>query len=579
MKKYTSLVLAILFYTCSVSQPAHAQLTTFCVNCSESVTQWASFAKDVINTSANVMSQADSYFDRINKYILDPLANNMLAAVQIQKQLQTLNFITAIFGNEGALLIQNPEQWIKNKGKAQVQIALGSIQQQNGLYKDSLLASVISTYKSADDLNKTIQDLSKSNIPNAVQKNICNDSSLTNLAKNDVMQSNGSYDPALLQRRKAELHTTLCTSNPLTNADLARTLTKINQQIPSIGGWDVWLLSTGGDNQYAHSGQINLAISKRVEQTVQAKKDELNRNGGIANKTECSKRAFPINDDDGNAMPSANDTSLPCVIEEITQTGNALNSQFQEALNAPLRKLQASFGTGIFRSISAIMSIMGSAQQLSTAFNSGSGRGSSESGSSAQVTYTPDLADPARQTQATDTIREPLNRHLKSLADLEKTENEFQGTLSSYESTIVGLKQCYDDVVKTHENAANDYRTTSAYAFITQRLSVITSQKDTSVKNLSKIGETRNLISDTLASISKSQSSEEMTSLFSSYQKKVDTLGLPDYSAAAERQSDLINFRSEIQQEAGRTGTLPVHTSNCSTVRAQYGGGAGETGV
>lgn len=572
MKKYFSLFLTVTLYALGTLQSANA---IFCANCSQVSLQIPQYAEDIIDTAASVLTSVNSVADDLNKYALDPLANSMLAAVQIQKQLQTINFITAVFGNEGSLLIQNPEQWIKNKGKGQVQIALGSVQQQNGLYKDSLLASVIGTYKSADDLTKTLKDLGNSNVPNAVQKNICNDSSLTNLAKNDVMLSDGSYDPNLLQRRKGELYNTLCLGNPLTNAGLARTLNMINQQIPQVGGWDVWLLTTGGDNPYARSVGVNLAISKKVSDTEQAKRDELNRNGGIANKTNCLERGFPLNDEEGNPMPEASDTSLPCAIEEITQTGNALNSQFQEALNAPLRKLQASFGTGIYKSLSSIMSIVGSSQQLATAFN-GQSRGTtsgvaSGAGSSIQITFTQDLTDPARQTQTADTIRDPLNKHLQALLKLESTENSFLGVLSNYENQIRSLDQCYDSVVQSSPNAANDSRVTGAYSFINARQSSIDSERSIATTNLSKIGETRSLINTTLAFVSTSKSTQEITNKFTDYQKQVQILGLPDFSTAPQREGDLVRFQADIQAEAGEGGAMPVHTANCSAVRQQYG--------
>lgn len=567
MKKYISLFLAVTFYTFTLPQPVHAQWVVACVNCSTWMTQIPQYAEDLINTASNITSSVMARADDLNKYVLDPLANNMLAAVQIQKQLSTINFITAAFGNEGSLLIQNPEQWVKNKGKNQVQIALGSIQQQNGLYKDSLLASVIGNYKSADDLTKTIQDLGSSNVPNAVQKNICNDSSLTNLAKNDVMLSDGSYDPTLLQRRKVELYNTLCVGNAVTNAELARTLNAINEQIPSIGGWDAWLLTTGGDNPYARSVRVNLAIAKKVDQAEQAKKDELNRNGGIANKTNCLETALPINDDEGNPMPG---TALPCSLEEVTQTGNALNSQYQEALNAPLKKLQATFGTGIYKSLGSIMSIVGSMRELSTAFNGSNGGSSSGPGSSVAITFPQDLVDPTHRAQTIDNVRDPLNKHLQELSKLEATENRFLAALSEYEGQLGGLKQCYDDVVRDHPNASSDPRVTGAYSFISSRQSTAASFRSISTSNLNKSGETRSLINSTLLFISSSRSTQEIITKFTEYQKEVQARGLPDFSVAPQREGSLIRFQADIRSESMEGGPMPTHTANCSRVRQQY---------
>lgn len=579
MKKLFSALLAITFYSFGSYQTASA---IFCGNCSQLFMQIPEYANQLINTASSYLTSVNSVADDMNKYVLDPMANSMLAAVQIQKQLNTINFITAAFGNEGSLLIQNPEQWIKNKGKNQVQIALGSIQQENGLYKDSLLASVVGTYKSADDLNKTLEDLGSSNIPNAVQRNICNDSSLTNLAKNEVMRSDGSYDPNRLQARKSELYNTLCVGNPKTNANLARALTAINQQIPEIGGWDAWLLMTGGDNPYAQSVRTNLVIAKKVEETEQARRDELNRNGGIANKTECTERAFPVNAEDGDVSPDVTDTTLPCVVEQVTLTGNALNSQFQEALNAPLRKLQSTFGTGIYKSLQSIMSIVGSSQQMMTALNGTSGGSSpASSGSSVLITNTRDLTNPAQQAQTVETVRAPLERHLQALASLEAVENRFLSALSSYEGQINGLKQCYDSIeadIKAQypgesekvEAFRRDSRVASAYGYTNSKLSIITSHRTTSNGNLSKISETRTLINDTMASVTNSQSTQEIMDKFTAYQNQVKALGLPDFSASSQREGDLVRFQGDIQTDSIEGGPFPAHTSNCSAVRAQH---------
>lgn len=186
MKRIIILSLLLTIYGFGTVQPASAIV---CGNCSQVAFQIPQFAKEIINTGANLLAQVDTWSMKLKVLVLDPLGNAMIAVTLHKQQSNTINLVTGSLGGN-SLLVSNPEQWVKNKGLDVVRISLSDLSQQNGPYTDSLMNSVVGTFKSSNtSLQATLGNINSSSIPNLVQNNLCGDASLTQVAKNDVMKT------------------------------------------------------------------------------------------------------------------------------------------------------------------------------------------------------------------------------------------------------------------------------------------------------------------------------------------------------------------------------------------------------
>ncbi len=545
---------SVFFFTVLLSsfQITYAQYVVECPLCSKVTTQIPQFAKDIINTASNLATQSNTYFTYLQQSVLDPLANALIIVTQIQQQKNTINLITGSLGGN-SLLIQNPGQWVQNKGLNSVRVNIGDISQQNGTYSSSILGSVINSYRGTSNLTNVLSSLGNSSIPNIVQNNLCKDASLSNVAKNDVMKSDGTYDLEAYQNRKQDLFNSLCVGNPTINIPLARKLEAVGKQRPDIAGPDSLLAVSFGDNEYNRSVRTQVAIAQNKKKEEDAAEADLNRGGGIASATRCDQPATADGSDIAN---------IPCRVESITNTGSALNSAFQEAINAPLKKLMEAFGPGAGKSIASILSLVSSARQLDNAFD-----GTPSGSTAVQIS---DLTDPAQQKQTSGSASAPLQAHLASLSPLENTERDFIAQLSAYKNSVQAVQVCYEKLEEDF-NLKNDPRVISALSFTSNKLIVIGSMQEMSTKNLNSIGTTRTLINDTLLSMGASQSTGEIIALFNDYQKKIDTPpGLPGISTASIREGDLITFKSDVSQETSSTGTITALNTQCAQIRQSY---------
>ncbi len=515
-------------------------------------TQLPQYAKDIINTAANVATQANTYYTYLQSSVLDPLANALIIATQIQQQNNTINLITGSLGGN-SLLVQNPEQWVQNKGLNSVRVNIGDVSQQNGTYSSSILGSVINSYRGTSNLTSVLGSLGNSSIPNIVQNNLCKDASLSNVAKNDVMKSDGTYDLEAYQNRKQDLFNSLCVGNPTINIPLARKLEAVGKQRPDIAGTDSLLAVSFGDNEYNRSVKSQVAIAEDKARKEKAAIDELNRNGGIANATKCDQFA---------QMDGSDAANIPCRTESVTNTGSVLNNAFQESVSGNLKKLMETFGPGAGKSIGSILSLVFSARSLSNPSDS-----TPVKQNAVQIQ---DLTDPAKKKEITTNTSEPLKAHLASLNSLESIEGRYVSALSAYEDNVRTVQMCYEQIVKDNpdnQNVRNDQRIIAALTFTANKIADIVARKAPSIKTLNSITAARVIINDTLISIASSQSTEEVLSLFNNYQQQ----DIPSLSMASIRESEFITFKDSLDDEITlATVKLTSLTNECAEIRQSY---------
>lgn len=540
------------------------------------------FGKQIIQLSTEIITKGATLATQINTWslslkftVLDPLGNAMIAISLLKQQTNTMNLVTGALGTD-QLLVSNPEQWIKNKGLGVINISLGDINKQPGLYGDSLFSNIVSSFKSSNrDLGATLNIINTSSVPGIVQKNICGDASLLQIARNDVMKSDGTFDPAELAARRQELWNSLCVGNPAdpNNLQLAQRLNKVNSQRPDIGGWDSILAVSSGDNSYTKGVQATLAISKKVDETRSAAKDDLARGGGIASpRGNCapSDRVTTA----PNSDPVLNISDALCRVTTFANTGSAVNSAFQASINAPMDRLINSFGSGIIGSLSALLSARNTIGMLSNAFSgiAGSGGSGSNSATTVSASSTPveDLRDnpDGRKIVSAPTTRR-LTAYSESLDKFEAADNGIRMEVSLAQGTAGQIRTCY-------ERLMTDFSVNEQYPGIGEAISYASSRMQSMDKLLSKTAQdaftlaaARKLVMETQTKIDQSNSSEEISNLYEAFEEKVGDGTLPSDSAAAEREGDYQTLKGDNQVDSMEGGTAYRLQAQCTTIRQQ----------
>jgi len=77
MKRIIIISLLFTLYGFGTAEPVSA---IFCANCSTVALQIPQFAKEIINTGANVLNQVNTYLLQNKTLVLDPIQNAMIAA-------------------------------------------------------------------------------------------------------------------------------------------------------------------------------------------------------------------------------------------------------------------------------------------------------------------------------------------------------------------------------------------------------------------------------------------------------------------------------------------------------------------
>lgn len=552
MKKFISSTALLFLLVLSSVSLARAQYIVF--DPQNTAGTYLNYAKEIISSVANTTTAANTTYQFIKDSVLNPLANALIIVTQLQQNKNTINLITGSLGGN-SLLIQNPEQWIRNQGLNTVRISIGDVSaQKNGTYTNSILSSLVNTYRSNSDLKTTITSLSQSSVPQMVQTNLCKDASLTNIAKNDVTKSDGTFDPADLQKRKQELFSSLCVGNPSININLSNKLQEVNKQRPDILGLDGILAVSSGDNEYNRNLQTQLAVADSVASKQKAAQNDLNQGGGIASAVKCNDPVAPA-----SAEYDANVSNLPCRVQSITNTGNALNSAFKDAINSPLKNLMSTFGPSAGENIVQILTLISSARQISDAFNS------APSGS-ANLSPVQNLTDPAQQTQMADTVIKPLKDQMVALNTLEGTEGDLLSNLAGYESSVDGVKACYDRLVQDF-SLQDDPRVVAAYSYTNSTKNIILTNRNQSNTNLTNIDTTRALVNDTLDFVTTSKSTQEILNKFTQLQSELDRRNLPSLTYAAKREAELVNLNSQITQDQSSIGKITTLNAQCTQIR------------
>lgn len=601
----------LVFLYVGTAQPANA---IFCANCKqiwqgfmEYAMQGYELAKGTLTSISSGTTALQQTVSTLNQTVFRPLQDAMMLMSMVKSGNMIKNLVLGGVGGETSLLIQNPERYIKQKGVESLKLSVGSVVKADGIYSDSILDAVVSQARTASDVKGRLTSLSKSNIPQMVQDSFCEDSKLEETALNDVRSENLEYTDQDVLTRKEELYTKLCLGDPNTDKTLSQALTDVANQTDG-GGWEVFLAKTNGDNNFTRTSQALTVIEEEKIKREASKAADLARGNGIVSKTECLVKIK-------NEATGVDD----CAEESITNAGYQLSEAYKEAIQAPLKTLISSYGSGgtfssllsniggIINSVnsikSSINSVSGSISALDSSAAEGGDRslqinvtrgstGTGNSGSGSQTTsgnnsgaltntttnnstsFTQDLAGNVEGKKAiTKAIKTQLDLHTKALVVLEKSDKDYLSELDIYTGHIENVGACYQQLVRnfpdetigtaTFASIANDSRVVNGLSYYSNQKVTTNNLKIEITKELSLVEETSNLVGNTLNIITNSNSTDEISATFEEYNDTVENNNLPSVTSGTTREGDIISLRTKREDETrDLTGTEGAENFN-----------------
>lgn len=536
--------------------------------------QGLQYSKDTISASMGQITATQQTLETVNNTFLIPMKDAMTLITIMQSGDAVQNLILGSLGVD-PLLVKNPELYIKQKGNEVLDASLGEITAQKGVYSESVLRSLISSSQNNNsDFSTKLKNATKSNIPSMIQSSTCDDTMLSNLAREDVAVPGQPLDLAAYAERKRYFQAAFCAKNANSDPATASALAELQKARPEVAMWDTWLAVTGGDNPKNAAVQAQILVDQRLAEVKTTIQNDLQMGGGIRSLTTCAK------DENGNEVRAQytidgqayeDPRSAPCVLEEIKQSSASLLSSFNESLGAPLQTLLAGYGSGAGSLISTAFNTINLVNGIRSGFNSSADSSGSPSPSpNNTVTTQPStrsVQDLRSNTSAKTTLIAPpikhLETHLKSLSDLEKTNRNYILAMDLYETKLDAMNSCYNTLAAYPEASGNP-NLARARTYYSDSYDSINQLRARISDDASVINRTRTLITETSSKIKESLSSEEILNLFNSYQEEIDSEDLPGIMAGALRDGEYITFKGEVDQSDVEPGPLFNYNNACT---------------
>jgi len=565
-------------------------------------------AKETITSIQVTATQINTFKTMYDQTIGRPLKDAMTLMAIAKDADQILNLVNGSTGGD-SLLIANPEEYIKNKGLSVLRESYTQAEANGGLYADSFLNNIVATARNSVDT----ASISKSSIPSTVQNAFCDDTTLSQFAKNEVSENNTvEYTEEEYKSRKAYLNKELCTNDPTKDKATAEKLLAVSKQNPSLGMWDNWLAITNGDNEYARKIKKETAIEQQVKDKQAYALQDMNNGRGIRSATICVEY----------------DEKMQCTKEEVINPAGAISDAFSKAKTAAMDTAISTFGTGgagdsFFSEIGGILSLAGDAfnaynqvsgaigeitgtiDQVTGAFNdiSGSVNGAvsefdklsgintANYGGDTTLTarrsapsmlanaskvvgssYTQDLASyPDSKTNLINPIKSMLNAHLSAVNELTKIDNDYISKINYYKSLVEGVKTCYLNV----ESYARNYASSTPYAnystpqsvlnFYSHEMQVSNNLISTLTNEINvTVPQAKSVIQDTLTKITASNSSMEIFNLTNNYNNIVDSNGLPSLSSSGTRTSEYQLYSNTVDSSTMEGRSITAQNTACT---------------
>lgn len=496
-------------------------------------TQWLNNAELIglnISDAATAFATQGSW---VKDYILNPAANALISSALQSSSDSILTWVSGGFESDQPLVISDPESYIKNSGMKVVDNALRSIPG-DSVYGASIFSSLYSTYQGQNaDFATQMKALSSSAGPSIIQNNLCTDQKITSLVVSAIRNSDGSYDQNDLASKKAELWDYACASSAEDPQTSAR-LIDLNKQNPSIGGWSMWLSTTGGDNDYTRSVQGQNLLANKVADDKEKQINEIYNGAGPVSEKSCQE-----------FTPNSDTAQIANCIRWITTTpGDQVGESLTEALTSGMKRLENIMGDG---SLTGLLQGFATAA-ISNGIKSALNRVVDKDGNapyklpitlSSSRPKVDDLAGAGNVEAKKETTR-PLNKHLQyystALDNITKLNDQYTSDLNAYSAKITALKNC-----------------TQAADFFTNRTARINAARAGVQAEQDKIEEARALIARTDRAITVSNSSEEISDIFTAYLDEIEERKLPDLQTEAKRIKEYTQNKNDVENDSELT--------------------------
>ena len=170
--------------------------------------------------------------------------------------------------------------------------------------------------------------------------------------------------------------------------------------------------------------------------------------------------------------------------------------------------------------------------------------------------------DPQGKASLVTPIKKLIVNNLDFMEQLDAASRDQVALIQPYEARIKYMKACYDDV------APGNAQATAAYNL---RMDAIKSAYTTIDKNFQAVSTVKKISQETLDALDKSFSSEEISTIFASYQSKIQTSNMPDYRAVALYKGQYVKDKSKVDADMGTNGELTGLINQCEQERINRG--------
>lgn len=499
----------------------------------------------------------------INDTIGEPVVTMMINLAQQQAANDIVAWANGGFEGD-PLIITDPKSYFKNTGQAALKGALDDIPVES-IYGDSIFGSLYEEYKDKD-LKAEIEALAKSEIPSYIQSQFCTDEKLTELATSDVMDSEGNYLEEDMTARKQELYAYACEGDP-EEPEQAAKLADLEEQIPDLGGLDIILFRTvARDNPYDKSKQFDaLAKEEKAKEEENAKK-EVYEGAAPISQTECVERAEPTRDGEEGR----------CLKRATLSPGESVASALEQAANSGIDRLTNLQDNGL-TSLLTSLAVARLSQGLNKAFRSSQEGSGSNTGTVVTTTSPPkqDLeGDPDTKQSILTPILAQLNKYTEILTKLEATDRMYLAEVNAYEAKISEGRSCYDGLIENGFANPDDQQITSAYDFYADRQGKIDTIKNVLVPELRLIAQARAFVTDTTNKIKNSNSTQEISSLFSKYTSELNSKKYPTAQIEGTRRADYTKNKAGVES-ADEVRQISNYQNRCIQIQSAANTGSG----
>lgn len=570
MKKITLSLIIVSSLFFSRIDTSHAAFATVVNQLIDNIAQALSFGKETITAAASTVGSVNQQLDTINNKYLIPARDTMTLISMVKSSEMMQNLVLGQMGVD-PLLIRNPERYVRNEGQKVVRSVVEDPELQSKLKDVSVLGTTIERAKyDALSLNSKLQKINTSSIPATEQQARCTDVALSLQARKDVSDASGNFTQEAYNARKRELNQALCTGDP----NQGQTKTNLMASAEKSANWDSWLALTGGDNDWVKDQKSQYEVQQEVLRKAEEKKKEIEANGNIKSETKCLEYVS-----EGVCKQGK---------EVVMKTADAVNSNYKNALDNPTRAALAGFGKGAGSLLGSVVTAAGTAfttinllQNMSNSFGSltddgGSTYGNNPVANTALTVSAAPVRDLATNPQLKATIikspKEQLANHKDALSKLITTDTKYMSTLAAERSSLDGIKNCFETLTSEHPELGQDGRVLAASNFYETAISSNNTKYNEVANENSLAAKGVSMINDTLAKIDSSLASEEIMTLFLTYQDTFKEQNIPDMGANAERTGELGEYAQKVSLSLKEDGDIYNHNNTCIQMREQYRG-------